>query len=162
MQHSIDGDGMNAVKASIFVDAIVALVRARIPYSFYVSKILWGLSLFLQTGSFRECWHDYPRISDEAKRIRELRRPEWRKQLTFEHARPLSQMYEMLFSLGSSVTRDAVVKIVGEYPPVLITRSENDDLNARGFKVLGMPQERYENIPISGFSLRASDGSEEI
>ena len=47
--------------------------------------------------------------------------------------------------------------IIGEYPPVLMTMDEELKMAKRGFKSDGTPEERYSDIPISGFSLRSDD-----
>ncbi|WP_407193816.1 hypothetical protein [Bradyrhizobium sp. STM 3566] len=145
---------IDAIKARILVDALHELAVAGVGYSFYVSKIVWGVSLYLQCGEFVERWKSYPRISDAARKIRDQGKKGWRKQVTFEHARPLSQIYSLLLAQGRQLTTEAIVEIVGAYPPVLVTREENIELN-KLYKKTGEPEERYRAIPYSGFELRS-------
>lgn len=149
-----DSSSSDGIKARILVEALCELAKAGVPYSFYVSKILWGVSLYLQCGDFVERWQTYPRISDAARKIREAQQKDWRKQVTFEHARPINQIYKLLLNQGASITPEKVVEIIGAYPPVLIARKETPDLNP-GHKTGGEPEERYRRIPITGFTLRA-------
>jgi hypothetical protein len=148
-----ESNSIHGIKARILVEALCELVKAGIPYSFYVSKMLWGVSLYLQCGDFVERWQTYPRISDAARKVREARQTDWRKQVTFEHAQPLNQIYRLLLSEGSSITSEKAVEIIGAYPPILITRAENIALNKR-HKTDGAPEQRYREIPFSGFTLR--------
>jgi hypothetical protein len=149
--NSIDG-----VKARILVDAICELVKAGVPYSFYVSKILWGVSLYLQSGSFVERWQSYPRVSDAARKIRDTRSKDWRKQVTFEHVQPLNQVYALLLKEGQLIAPAKAVQIIGTYPPILITREEDAGLTKNGHKSSGDPEERYRNVRFSNFTLETS------
>jgi hypothetical protein len=56
---------------------------------------------------------------------------------------------------GRPLSIDDAAIIIAEYPPVLITREENDRINERGFKKTGAPADRYEDIEISTFELRS-------
>jgi hypothetical protein len=69
-------------------------------------------------------------------------------------------MYQMLLDEKETLTLDRAAFIIGEYPPVLITTEEELKMAKRGFKTKGTPEERYDDIPISGFSVR-SDGTTE-
>ena len=83
---------------------------------------------------------------------------DWKRKLTFEHARPLSVMYQMFRDERATLTLDRAAFIIGEYPPVLVTMEEEVRKTKLGFKHGGDPEQRYREIPISGFSLR-SDGA---
>lgn len=156
MKFSIYDDNLNAAKARILLDAVVQLVHAGVKQSFYIRKMLWAISLYLECGDYKEDWRTYPRISDAAREIRESGDKTWEKLVTFEHARPLKRMYEMLQAEGSSLTVDKAAFIIGEYAPVLITRTENVLMNKRGFRSKGDPEVRYQHIQFSGFALRST------
>jgi hypothetical protein len=80
-----------------------------------------------------------------------------KRNITFEHARPLNVMYQMLLDERATLTLDRVAFIIGEYPPVLVTIEENDRMSKLGFCGEGAPELRYAEIPFSGFSLRPDD-----
>lgn len=132
-------------------------MKADIQPSFFLKKIIWGVSLYLECGNFKENWRTYSRASDEAKRVRASGDKDWRKQVTFEHARPLANIYQMLRDEGALLTLEQAVYIIGEYPPVLITRKEEQGMAGRGFKSKGTPEERYSEIQISEFTLRSEN-----
>jgi hypothetical protein len=58
----------------------------------------------------------------------------------------------------ATLTPDRAAFIIGEYPPVLVTIEEELRMSKLGFAHGGEPEQRYAEIPISGFSLR-SDGA---
>ena len=58
---------------------------------------------------------------------------------------------------GINLTVERAAFIIGEYPPVLVTTEEELRMSKRGFSHGGVPEERYAEIPISGFSLRTGD-----
>jgi hypothetical protein len=119
----------------------------------------WGLSLYLECGHYaRDDWKTYPRASDAAKRMQAKGDREAKRNITFEHARPLNVMYQMLLDERATLTLDRVAFIIGEYPPVLVTIEENDPMSKLGFCGGGAPEQRYAEVPFSGFSLR-SDGA---
>jgi len=66
-------------------------------------------------------------------------------------------MYRMLLDERATLTPDRAAFIISEYPPILTTKVEEERMAALGFSVESTPQERYREIPISGFELR-SDG----
>ena len=80
---------------------------------------------------------------------------EAKRNITFEHARPLNVMYQMHLDERATLTLDRVAFIIGEYPPVLVTMVEEVRQTKLGFKHGGVPELRYAEIPISGFSLRS-------
>jgi hypothetical protein len=159
MRYSIHDKTLAAKKARILINALVDCAKAGIKPSFVTKKMLTGISLYLECGSFtKENWRTYHRISDAAKQIRESGDKDWKRNVTFEHARPLSRMYQMLLDERATLTLERAASIIGEYPPVLISMEEELRMTKRGFKSEGAPEDRYSDIPISGFSLR-SDGT---
>ena len=161
MRYSIHGKTLEAKKARILINALVDCAKAGIKSSLFINKMLWGISLYLECGSFRkENWLTYHRASDAAKQVRASGDKNWKRNVTFEHARPLSRMYQMLLDEKETLTLDRAAFIIGEYPPVLITTEEELKMAKRGFKTKGTPEERYDDIPISGLSVR-SDGTTE-
>jgi hypothetical protein len=155
MTYSVNDTSIDAKKAKIFTNALVELAKEQVPYSFFISKIIWGASLYLECGHFKENWNTYPRASDAANRIRQAAGKDWRGELTFEHSQPLNQVYLLLQSQGPALTLEKAAEIIAEYPPVLITKEEDKMINANGHKTGGSPEERYLHIPLSGFSLRS-------
>jgi hypothetical protein len=89
--------------------------------------------------------------------VRESGDKDWKRNVTFEHARPLGVMYQMLLDERATLTLERAAFIIGEYPPVLITTEEELRMAKLGFKGDGAPEQRYAEIPISGFSLRSDD-----
>jgi len=159
MRYSIHDKTLAAKKARILINALVDCAKAGIKPSFVTKKMLTGISLYLECGSFtKENWRTYHRVSDAAKQVRESGDKDWKRNVTFEHARPLNRMYQMLLDERETLTLERAAIIIGEYPPVLITMEEEFKMAKRGFKHDGKPEERYSDIPISGFGLR-SDGT---
>jgi hypothetical protein len=78
-----------------------------------------------------------------------------KRHLTFEHARPINVMYQMLRDEKATLTLVRAAVIIGEYPLVLVTAEEEMRMAKLGFMHGGVPAERYAHIPISGFSLRS-------
>jgi hypothetical protein len=156
MVHSITDMTPGSKKAKILLTALVELAKERIPYSFFVSKIIWGVSLYLECGDFKVAnWKTYPRVSDAARKIRKDGLTGWKTELRFEHARPLKQIYLLLQEYGPALTPERAAEIIAEYPPVLITKNEDDAINAKRLKSTGAPEERYAHIALSGFLLRS-------
>jgi len=159
MRYPIHGKTLTAKKARILTNALIDCAKAGIKPSFATTKMLWAISLYFECGSFsRENWQTYHRVSDAAKRVRASGEKYWKKDVTFEHVRPLSKMYQMFLDERATLTLDRAAVIIGEYPPILITMEEELRMSKLGFKVEGTPEQRYREIPISGFSLR-SDGT---
>jgi len=159
MRYSIHGKTLAAKKARILTNALIDCAKAGIKPSFAINKMLWAISLYFECGSFsRENWQTYHRVSDAAKRVRASGDKNWKKDVTFEHVRPLSKMYQMFLDEREMLTLERAAVIIGEYPPVLITMEEELRMAKLGFKVEGTPEQRYREIPISGFNLR-SDGA---
>jgi len=105
MRHSIHGDSLDAKKARILINALIECAKAGVRPSFSTNKMLWGLSLYLECGSFsRENWRLYHRVSDAAKLVRDSGDKDWKRQVTFEHVRPISKMYQMLLDERNTVT----------------------------------------------------------
>jgi hypothetical protein len=153
--HSIQGKTQAAKKARILITALVDCAKAGIKSTFPMNKMLWGIATYLETGSFqRENWRTYERVSDAAKLIRASGDENWKSRVTFEHVRPLNQMYRMLLDERATLTLERAAFIIGEYPPVLVTIEEDLRMAERGFRHDGLPHERYAEVPISGFSLR--------
>lgn len=159
MRYSILDGSREATEARILLEAVIQCAKAGVnPPSFFLKKMIWGVSLYLECGNLRrENWRVYHRASDEAKKVRASGDKNWKKRLTFEHVRPLSQIYQMLLGECDTLTLERAAVIVGEYPPVLITTDEERHMASQGFKSDGAPEQRYAGISISGFSL-LSDG----
>jgi hypothetical protein len=134
-------------KAAVFVQALVDLAKANVQYSFFISKILWGASLYLYRGVFAEQWSTYDRISDEARAIRNEGQKDWRKKITFEHCKPLRAIYSDLLANAADLTSEKAVCIIAEYPPVLVTREENSRITNE-HKAHGDPNARYQKARI--------------
>jgi hypothetical protein len=142
MIHSTHLNTRESKKATIFIQAITDLAKASVPYSFFISKILWGASLYLHRGVFAEQWQVYDRISDAARAVREGGQKDWKKQLTFEHCKPLKALYSELLHDSKTLTPERVIDIIAEYPPVIITREENGRIS-NNHKAQGNPNARY-------------------
>jgi len=158
MGHSIHDKTLDAKKARILINALIDCARAGVRSSFSIKEMICGVSLYLECGKFnRENWRTYHRLSDAAKQIRDAGDKDWKRHVTFEHARPINVMYQMLLDERATLTLDRAAVIIGEYPPILITMEEELRMSKLGFKVEGTPEQRYREIPISGFSLRSDD-----
>jgi hypothetical protein len=97
MPYSIHDKTLAAKKARILINALVDCAKAGIKPSSVTKKMLSGISLYMECGSFtKENWRTYHRVSDAAERVRTSGDEDWKRKLTFEHARPLSVMYQML------------------------------------------------------------------
>ena len=155
MRYSINDKTLAAEKARILITALIECVKAGIKPSFVTNQMLWGISLYLECGKFKkENRRTYSRVSDAARRVVESGDKDWKRKVTFEHVRPLSKMYQMMFEERKTLTLERAAYIIGEYPPVLITLEEEVEMAACGFKTAGKPAQRYAKIPITGFSLR--------
>ena len=148
-------ENYDIIEAKALSEAVSTLVKAGVSYDFFISKILWGLSLYLENGSFKiqnfPRWH---RMSDAAAALQKVLPPgDWKKEIRFEHARPLNDMYAIAKSDRDSLTVGKLLHIIGEYPPVVITKKE-DQLIHKSFKSTGRPEERYAEIKLS-FPLRS-------
>jgi hypothetical protein len=156
MQHTIHDKTLDAKKARILINALIDCAQAGVRPSFSINEMICGVSLYLECGKFtRQNWRTYHRLSDAARPIRDAADKDWRKRLTFEHARPLNVMYRMLRDEKATLTLERAAIIIGEYPPVLVTVEEEMRMAKLGFAHDGAPEERYAHIPISGFSLRS-------
>ena len=161
MQHSIHDKTihdktLDAKKARILINALIDCAQAGVRSSFSIKEMICGVSLYLECGKFtRENWRTYHRVSDAAKQFRDAGDKDWKRHLTFEHARPINVMYQMLLDERVTLTLERAAVIIGEYPPVLITMEEEMQMAKLGFMHGGAPEERYAHIPISGFSLRS-------
>ena len=159
MRYSIHDKTLVAKKARILINALVDCAKAGIKPSFATNQMLREICLYLECGSFqKENWRTYHRASDAAKQVRASGDKDWKRNVTFEHARPLSEMYQMFLDERATLTLERAAFIIGEYPPVLVTMEEELRMAKLGFKHEGTPEQRYAEIPISGFSLR-SDGA---
>ena len=156
MRHSIHDKTLAAKKARILINALVDCAKAGVKSSAVTKKMLWGISLYLECGSFtKENWRTYHRASDAAKQVRESGDKDWKRNVTFEHARPLGVMYRMLLDERATLTLERAALIIGEYPPALVTMEEEFRMAKLRFKHDGVPEHRYAKIPISSFSLRS-------
>ncbi len=158
MPHSIHDKTQLARKARILIRALIDCAKAGIKPSFVTNQMIWGISLFLECGRFhRENRRTYHRVSDAARLVRESGDKDWKRQVTFEHVRPINVIYQMFLDERKTLTLDRAAFIIGEYPPILITMEEETRQTKLGFQHGGEPAQRYAHIPISGFSLRADD-----
>jgi hypothetical protein len=156
MRYSIHGDTLDAKKARILINALIDCAKVGVRMSFSLNKMLCGIVLYQECGSFsRENWRTYHRVSDAAKLVRDSDDKYWKKNVTFEHVRPISVMYQMLLDERNTLTLDRAALIIGEYPPVLITMEEEFRMSKLGFKHGGEPSLRYAHIPMTGFTLRS-------
>jgi hypothetical protein len=97
MRYLIHDNTLDAKKARILINALIDCAKVGVRPSFSINKMLWGISLYLECGSFnRENWRTYHRVSDAAKQVRDSSEKYWKKDVTFEHVRPISMMYQML------------------------------------------------------------------
>jgi hypothetical protein len=159
MRYSIHDKSNNAKKARILINALVDCAKAGIKPSFAMNQMLRGLCLYLECGTFtRENWNSYHRLSEAAKVIRDSGDKDWKRLVTFEHVRPLNNMYKMMLDERDTLTVERAAVIIGEYPPILITVEEELKMAKLGFQHGGEPEKRYAHVPISGFGLR-SEGS---
>lgn len=148
------------LQAFVLLRAIVDLAKIGMAKGFIRGKMLWAMSLYLECGHFNENWRGYHRISDAARVVRDAKDRPWierRRDITFEHSRTLRQMYGMLVDEHASLSLERAAEIIGKYPPVLILVREDEAMRERNpaFKFGGSPEDRYEAIPITGFSLRS-------
>jgi hypothetical protein len=160
MRYSIHDKSNNAKKARILINALVDCAKAGIKPSFAINQMMRGLCLYLECGTFtRENWNTYHRVSEAAKLIRASGDKDWKRHVTFEHVRPLNNMYKMFLDERDTLTVERAAVIIGEYPPILITTEEELKMSKLGFQHGGAPEERYAHVPISGFSLRSEGTS---
>jgi hypothetical protein len=151
----INANTWQARKAKAILSALVEMANDQeIPYDFYISKMIWGVSLYLESGDYKENWKTRVRASDAAIKLRSESN-DWKSHVTFEHARTLYDTFALMRNKAGALTVEEAAKIIAEYPPVLITKQENDLINQRGFKKSGEPEIRYKDIEISTFELRA-------
>jgi len=158
MRYSIHDKTLAAKKARILINALIDCAKAGIKPSPVTKRMLLGISAYLECGSFtKENWKTYHRVSDAARQVRESGDKDWKRRVTFEHARPLNVMYRMLRDERATLTLERAAFIIGEYPPVLVTTEEELRMAKLGFMHDGVPEQRYAEIPISGFSLRSDE-----
>lgn len=156
MQYSIHDKSLDAKKARILINALIDCAKAGVRSSFSIKEMICGVLLYLECGKFtRENWRTYHRLSDAAIRVRDSGDKDWKRHLTFEHARPINVIYRMLLDERATLTLERAAIIIGEYPPVLVTTEEELRMAKLGFMHGGVPEQRYAHIPISGFSLRS-------
>jgi hypothetical protein len=155
MAHDINAPTWQARKAKAILDALIQMANdPEIPYDFYISKMIWGVSLYLESGDYKENWKTRVRASDAAIELRNTSK-DWKKKVTFEHSRTLYDTFSLLRQKRAELDFDEAVKIISEFPPILVTKRENDLINKSGFKKSGDPAIRYRDIQISTFDLRA-------
>jgi hypothetical protein len=54
MRYSIHDKTLAAKKARILINALIDCAKAGVKSSFVIRKMLWGISLYLECGSFNE------------------------------------------------------------------------------------------------------------
>jgi len=150
---------LNEAKAEIITSALIKLAQNKVPYGFPISKMIWGLCNYFETGEFSDSqlWKKaYERISDKAFKLRP-NADSWkavdRKMVTIEHPKPICMIYDGLLAFNRSLNYSRAKELIGSYPPVIITRVENEIINQNGHKKCGDPEERYRHIKI-GFALK--------
>jgi hypothetical protein len=152
MAFSIHDKTWQSRKAKAISHALVEIAKDQeTPYDFFISKMIWAVSLYLESGDYKENWKTRLRDSDAAIRLRNESK-DWKSLVTFEHARTL---YDTFGLLQKAISIDDAAEIIAAYPPVLITKEENERINERGFKKSGAPEDRYKEIEISTFELRS-------
>lgn len=157
MRYSIHDKSNNAKKARILINALVDCAKAGIKPSFAINQMMRGICLYLECGTFmRENWRTYHRVSEAAKVIRDSGDKDWKRHVTFEHVRPLNNMYMMMLDERATLTVDRAAVIIGEYPPIQITTEEELKMSKLGFQHGGEPEKRYAHVPISGFGLKSN------
>src|ERR1700755_756050 len=115
MRYSTHDKTLVAKKARILINALIDCAKAGIKPSFVTNQMLCGIALYLECGRFhRENWKTYPRISDAARRIRDAGEANWKSKITFEHARPLNNIYRMLLDERATLTLDRAAVIISE------------------------------------------------
>ena len=130
MRYSINDKTLAAEKARILIKALIECVKAGVKPSFVTNQMLWGISLYLECGKFKkENRRTYSRVSDAARRVVESGDKDWKRKVTFEHVRPLSKMYQMMFEERKTLTPERAAYIIGEYPPILITLEDGVTLS---------------------------------
>ena len=144
---------INFRKARILTEALIKLAKIGVPYGFPISKMIWAVNLYLETGGFSENWSKYKRISLKAAKIRTQFPQDFRKRITFEHPNPINQIYQELSEQKGNLSLEKAFKIIGAYPAVLITRGENETINKKKLRDKGLPEIRYEDIKIN-FNLK--------
>ena len=88
MRYSIHDKTLAAKKARILINALIDCAKAGVKSSFVIKKMLWGISLYLECGSFtKETWRTYHRASDAAEQVRTSGDKDWKRNVTFEHVR---------------------------------------------------------------------------
>jgi hypothetical protein len=88
MRYSIHDKTLAAKKARILINALVDCAKAGVKSSAVTKKMLWGISLYLECGSFtKENWRTYHRASDAAEQVRTSGDKDWKRNVTFEHVR---------------------------------------------------------------------------
>jgi hypothetical protein len=88
MPYSIHDKTLVAKKARILINALIDCAKAGVKSSFVIKKMLWGISRYLECGSFtKENWRTYHRASDAAKQVRTSGDKDWKRNVTFEHVR---------------------------------------------------------------------------
>ncbi len=156
MPHSIHDKSLDAKKARILINALIDCARAGVRSSFSIKQMICGVVLYLECGKFtRENWRTYHRVSDAARLIRDAADQDWKRRVTFEHTRPIDVIYRMMLAERQTLTPERAAIIIGEYPPVLVTIEEELRMTKLGFKHGGEPEQRYAEIPISGFNLKS-------
>ena len=157
MAYSIHADTWQARKAKAILQALVQMTTDKgIRYDFFISKMIWAVSLYLESGDYKENWKTRLRASDAAIKLRQSSK-NWEKLVTFEHARTLSDTFNLMRAGGERLSLETAAELIAQYPPVLITREENARINERGFRSSGIPEVRYDGIEISSFDLRVID-----
>ena len=141
----------DAIVASILAETLVSLAVARVPRaSFPINKILWGLSVFLETGKIgTENFNTWHRMSKAASDLKEMHPYKvWKPLTRFEHCKPLNLVYQELLAHRDICVRTAL-EIIGEYPPIIITKEQDDLLREAGFQSTGDPEVRYSQIELN-------------
>jgi hypothetical protein len=133
MAFSIHDKTWQARKATAILHALVKIANDQeTPYDFFISKMIWAVSLYLESGDYKENWKTRLRASDAAIRVRNESR-DWKSLVTFEHARTL---YDTFGLLQQAISIDDAAETIAAYPPVLITRRRTRALTREASKSL--------------------------
>jgi hypothetical protein len=73
---------------------------------------------------------------------------DWVKKVTNEHQMPLKETWKIFTDEKNRITIDYIWKHFEEYPMTTILKTENERLDALGYRDNGMPEERYKAAKI--------------
>jgi hypothetical protein len=90
-------------------------------------------------------------IETEGYRTIKERNKIWNGITVLEHCQPIAEVWRLAKEKGGALNVFTLFSIIGEYPPVVVKKEEDDLINSR-YRDSGHPDERYRDILVS-FSL---------